>query len=1336
MNTRPKTFHGILATSIATLFTLTAARAVDYNFGSITENFTLTATDHARALPGGTAAGVTFNDNGWGGVYDRGSERDATYMHFDLSSIAGGTINGTVNLNLGIDATYGGAINSGVVGSATNAWSYPGTSGGITAISGADPSGNYTTGQTATAVIDNTTFQGFATSVSTFNGLAITAAAGSQAHFSGPATLTGNVTTGLVRVFGGTDWSAAAWNGGTSTLSISGASDVSGGAVTVRSGGTVAVTGSATLGGGSFAGKIANGGALAFGSSVNQTLSGAISGSGSLTKSGAGTLTLTGSNSYAGGTTINEGTVIASGVGSGAVTIASGATLSTTSASSTGLAALYYNNSINQGNIASLPALLAHFGGNSPAPSLVNTTTTMNFGGNGTGFPSPYNSGASNFEGFYSGKVNIGAAGTYTFNTSSDDGSMLFIDGQTVVANNFFQGVTTRTGAIALTAGMHDIVIAFNQGGGGYGMNAQISGANDTNMVDINTSNASITPDLAVGSLAGAGSVTLSTGNLITGIDNSSTNFTGVISGIGGVTKFGTGVQTLGGANTFSGKTAVYGGSVQLTHSQALQGSTVTTGGVVFDSSVASHAFTFGGLSGATNLALTDNGSNAVALTVGANNATTTYGGVLSGGAGLTKSGTGTLLLTGNNTYSGATNITSGTLRIATPGFFEGLVSNSNSYDTGSAIPHTGVQLTPRWGATTNAGGNNVYPNWQDNTTWGYAGYINNSSSSDVVYTFGKYFDDGGFLRIDGTTIINSNTWFESVTASITLSPGLHAIEIRFGQGGGGVGTTNGNFAGAGIGYSTNNGANYSAITDAGNGLVAVNYGGQQLPSTSSVVMSNNTTFDTTNGTLTIGSLADASPGSTSGHQVLLGTGLLTIGNDNTGTSFSGVISGAGGGLTKIGTGVQTFSGANTYTGATAVNNGALVLQSTYASSGFAIAGGAVLELNVGSGQTDFASTTFSGTGTLKKTGNGEAIWGPTTAVFALGSGALIDVQGGTLTGGSYANENWSANLSDLNVAGGATFKTVEANVRVNKITGTGTIGTGYSGAGYANLSIGVDNGGSTFNGVIQNTDNNPSFVGSLVKAGSGTITLTGVNTYSGVTTLAGGVLNVATFSDYGAAGGLGNRSADGSQDVGILFRGGTLQYTGATAQSTNRGIRISTNGGATIDASGSIPSATLSFTATSSPDFFENPGNRTLTLTGSNTGDNTFAMAIGEAGGTTSVVKSGVGKWVLTGVNPYTGTTDVNGGILDIDGTIGAGANVVNANAGFTNVGVSQTLGALNIADGAVVTLGENPPAAPALPEFAETSTIAPAAAVPEPGSAALFLGGMLTLLGVRRRA
>ncbi len=209
-------------------------------------------------------------------------------------------------------------------------------------------------------------------------------------------------------------------------------------------------------------------------------------------------------------------------------------------------------------------------------------------------------------------------------------------------------------------------------------------------------------------------------------------------------------------------------------------------------------------------------------------------------------------------------------------------------------------------------------------------------------------------------------------------------------------------------------------------------------------------------------------------------------------------------GMQKNNAGTLVISGSNAYTGATDVTDGMLKLLNSYASSSFAVASGAVLELN---GGWDGVTTTFSGLGTLRKTGAGNFVWGAGIATFALDSGSLIDVQEGSFTAGSSANENWSGNFSDLNVASGATLNTVEANVRVNKITGSGIIGTGYNSGGYSNLTIGVDNGSSNFDGVIQNTGNNPSWVGNLVKEGAGTITLTGTNSYTGNTTVNDGAL-------------------------------------------------------------------------------------------------------------------------------------------------------------------------------------------------------------------------------------
>lgn len=295
----------------------------------------------------------------------------------------------------------------------------------------------------------------------------------------------------------------------------------------------------------------------------------------------------------------------------------------------------------------------------------------------------------------------------------------------------------------------------------------------------------------------------------------------------------------------------------------------------------------------------------------------------------------------------------------------------------------------------------------------------------------------------------------------------------------------------------------------------------------------------------------------------------FTVGVDGGSGTFSGVIGGGTGragnnqiSLTKEGPGTQVLTSANSYVGATTVNGGKLELRHDYATSSFKIASDAVLEIN---GGWDGATTSFSGAGTLRKTGNGTLIWGSGAATFAFESGSLIDVQEGAITAGSWANENWSANRSNLNVAEGASFNTVEANVRVNKITGSGTIGTGYSGAGYANLTIGVDNGSSTFSGVIQNTENNSSFVGNLVKEGSGTITLEGNNTYTGTTTLNGGTL---AFS--------GNNSLTGQ----VTLNGGSLVFSGGTS-TVNGGLTyphvfvnggdLTFNGSAIVNISGAL---------------------------------------------------------------------------------------------------------------------------------------------------------------------
>ena len=125
------------------------ARATDYTYGSITENFTITASDQARVLGAGITASGTLSPD-YGAVYDRGSDQDATYMHFsNLSALTGTTINGDVNLNLTVNDQYGGAINNGIIGTATSAWTTSSATPGITTFTPvAAPNQTYANGAT------------------------------------------------------------------------------------------------------------------------------------------------------------------------------------------------------------------------------------------------------------------------------------------------------------------------------------------------------------------------------------------------------------------------------------------------------------------------------------------------------------------------------------------------------------------------------------------------------------------------------------------------------------------------------------------------------------------------------------------------------------------------------------------------------------------------------------------------------------------------------------------------------------------------------------------------------------------------------------------------------------------------------------------------------------------------------------------------------------------------------------------------------------------------------------------------------------------------------------
>ncbi len=511
-----------------------------------------------------------------------------------------------------------------------------------------------------------------------------------------------------------------------------------------------------------------------------------------------------------------------------------------------------------------------------------------------------------------------------------------------------------------------------------------------------------------------------------------------------------------------------------------------------------------------------------------------------------------------------------------------------------------------------------------------------------------------------------------AVTITGTVSPSSVAVtagSYTF-QGTGGIGVT-ATLTKTGSGTLTLANTNtYTGATTVSGGTLALDFTGATSPTTN--IISSSSALVLSAGTLTLTGNANATNSQTFASTTInAGRSLVNVTANATANPLLlalGAITRNAGGTVIFTLPTGTQSATNGITTSSANTNAILGTWAIVNSAGTAANNAAtgytyatVSSNNITAYTAATGSTTFGYTSSATANYDVSAVGGP------FGSTRLANTARYTGTAATLATNS---------------PQTFTFNGLMNSGTGTLTLQTTAGSGNLLNVAVGSNgelvlaatNAGLFVNSIISGA--------AVTTTGPNTVTFAGANTYTGVTNIDGGILNIRS------AAGLGTTAAGTT-----VTNGGTLQIQGAITTNaealTLNGVGTSGQTGALVNVSGTNTYAgllTLGGATTISSDTagtslnLTNAGTITgagsdLTLAGVGNGSITSIIGTGTGG----LIKNGTGTWTLTGANTYTGNTTVNAGTLTLNNATGNAIGGGNITIGDNSGTDTLLLGASN---------------------------------------------------------